>query len=399
MALWRKACNVCTWIICLWLVSLVSTNPHKNQKIEFPSPPTHTEVTIVAVGDLMSHQDVQSAALDAENGWASLWEEITPLFKQADLAMANLETPIAPKTGKPGIPFCFNAPSNLASALKETGIDLVFTANNHAYDQSLKGVVETLEHLDANSVKYAGSGINRDAAERPVIMELRGGIRVAVLARTDIFNNNLNSQPDRPWVAALDVESIEQSIKEIRQQVDLVIVSVHWGNEYEPLPSKRQRESAARMIEAGADVIIGHHPHVLQPFEWIDSGGRRGAAAFSLGNFLSNQDRMYNPSAQPLRSGDSRDCGALVIKLRKDSSGVKLQDAYVEPLWTDNNWIEHKSGQNTKRIIRVLRTTPAERGADMEDLLSKRRLHALERLGTLKSSHSIALDRDHSEKF
>ncbi|MDR2696959.1 MAG: CapA family protein [Holophagales bacterium] len=384
MGLWRKAFNVCTWIICLWLVSLVSTKPYKGQPLKFPSPPApipaHIDITIVAVGDLISHQDVQSAALKAENGWASLWEEVTPLFKQADLAMANLETPIAPKTGRPGIPFCFNAPSNLASALKETGVGLVFTANNHAFDQSVKGVAETLEHLDANDIKYAGSGLSRDAAESPVIMELRDGVRVAVLARTDIFNNNLNQRPDRPWVAALDADGTERTIREIRSQVDLIMISVHWGNEYETLPNKRQRESAARLIAAGADVLIGHHPHVLQPFEWIDSGGRRGAVAFSLGNFLSNQDRMYDPSAQPLSSGDSRDGGALVLTLRKDSSGVRLRDAYVEPLWTDNNWIQHTKGQNAKRIIRVLRTTPGERGADMEDLLSKRRSRALDRL-------------------
>ncbi|MDR0498161.1 MAG: CapA family protein [Holophagales bacterium] len=384
MELWRKTCNVCVWLICLWLVSSDSAYSHKNQPLDFPQPQAHIDITIVAVGDLISHQDVQSAARDAENGWASLWEEVTPLFKQADLAMANLETPIAPKTGKPGIPFCFNAPSNLASALKETGIDLVFTANNHAFDQSVKGVIETLEYLDANGIKYAGSGLNRSAAETPVIMELRDGIKTAVLARTDIFNNNLNQHPERTWVAALNPDSLEQSIREIRQQVDLIIVSLHWGSEYQAQPSKRQRETAARLIAAGADVIIGHHPHVLQPFEWVESGERRGAVAFSLGNFLSNQHRMYNPSTQPLSEGDNRDGGILILTLRKDTSGVRLQDAHVEPLWTDNNWIAHSKGskgQKTKRVIRVLRTTPGERGADMEDLLSKRRTHALERLG------------------
>lgn len=383
MALKRNLRNFFIWIISIWLVSVFSNlNFHEKpaDDIPTPPPPAYIDVTIVAVGDLISHQDVQSAARYAENGWASLWEEITPLFKSADLAMANLETPIAPNTGKPGIPFCFNASNDLAQALKETGVGLVFTANNHAYDQNVKGVAETLEHLDASGVKYTGSGLNRGAAESPIIIELRGGVKVAVLARTDIFNNNLNQRDDRPWVAALDIYSDERAVKEIRQQADAVIIGVHWGNEYHIRPSQRQREIAARLIAAGADAIVGHHPHVLQPFEWVESGGRKGAVAFSLGNFLSNQDRMYKPASDAPEGGDSRDGGAMIITLRKDQEGVKLLDARVEPLWTDNNWAAHNSGNDAKRVVRVLKTTPGQRGAEMEDLLALRRKHALERL-------------------
>jgi poly-gamma-glutamate synthesis protein (capsule biosynthesis protein) len=338
-------------------------------------------VTIVAAGDLISHQDVQQAALHAENGWASLWEEITPLFKGADLAMVNLETPIAPNTGKPGIPFCFNAPVALASALKETGIDLVFTANNHAYDQLVKGVAETLEHLGAYNIKHAGSGLTRSDALAPIIIELNGGIKVAVLARTDLFNNNLNGGGDGPWVAELDLDRDEQIVKEVRPNVDAVIFSAHWGNEYHAAPSPRQREAARRLVAAGVDVIVGHHPHVLQPFEWVEADGRRGAVIFSLGNFLSNQDRMYNLAAQPLSNGDSRDGGVLVVTLRKEPSGiVVLRDAYVEPVWTDNNWPSHAQGLARRREIYVLSTAPGNRGAEIEQLLSQRRAHALTRL-------------------
>jgi len=211
-------------------------------------------VTIVAVGDLISHQDVQKAALYAENGWASLWEEITPFFKSADLAMANLETPIAPKTGKPGIPFCFNAPTELAKALRETGVGLVFVANNHMYDQSVNGLVETIDSLLANSVLQAGCGMSMEEALAPKIIELKGGVKVAVLARTDIFNNNLNQRHDRPWVAALDLDVDEGIIKEARERADAVIVGVHWGVEYQAQPSQRQREAARRLVAAGADV-------------------------------------------------------------------------------------------------------------------------------------------------
>jgi poly-gamma-glutamate synthesis protein (capsule biosynthesis protein) len=383
MALLRNLFNFFVWIISVWLLSaLISSGYGKNRPhIDILPHPTHTDVTIVAVGDLISHQDVQLAARHAENGWASLWEEIAPSFRGADLAMVNLETPIAPRTGKPGIPYQFNASADLASALFDTGVDLVFTANNHSFDQGVAGLVETLEHLTASNVKQAGSGLTRLEALTPVIFELRGKIKVAVLARTDLFNSNLNSRNDRPWVAALDLSADEKTIREIRPDVDAVIVSVHWGNEYHALPSQRQKDAARRLIGAGVDVIIGHHPHVLQPFEWIEAEGRRGAVAYSLGNFLSNQHRMYDPATQPISAGDNRDGALIKILIRKDSSGVNLRDVSVEPIWTDNNWIKHSRNQSAKREIRVMNTIPGGRSAEMEALLTLRRKRAFERLG------------------
>ena len=388
MALLRNAINVFVWVICVWLLSaLNSANYLKSTAfLRAPEAPKTVEVTIVAVGDLISHQDVQKAAHNAENGWASLWEEITPFFMSADLAMANLETPIAPKTGKPGVPFCFNAPTELASALRETGVGLVFAANNHMYDQSVNGLAETIDSLLANRVLQAGVGMGMEEALAPKIIELRGGLKVAILARTDLFNNNLNQRRDRPWVAALDLDVDEKIIKEARERADAVIIGVHWGVEYQAQPSPRQREAAKRLVGAGADVIVGHHPHVLQPFEWVESGGRRGAVAFSLGNFLSNQDRKYDPSRQPLGDGDSRDGAALWVHLKKGPAGELEVEAHAEPIWTDNNCNDYEAGRSAKRVIRVLNTRPGARGQDMEELLAKRRAHALLRLNGLSGT-------------
>jgi poly-gamma-glutamate synthesis protein (capsule biosynthesis protein) len=384
MAPWRRLRHALAWAVCVWLASL-SVNLANLADLsvgDAPPPPAFVDFTIVAVGDLISHQDVQRSALDAEGGWAELWEEVVPMFRGAALAMANLETPIAPNTGRPGVPFCFNAPTALALALKETGVGLVFTANNHAFDQGPAGVEETLGHLSDAGVLQAGSGLYRAAALAPTIIRLPGGMDVAVLSRTDIFNNCLNQRHDRPWVAALDIEGDAGIIQDIRPLVDAVIVAVHWGEEYHARPSARQRQAAARLVEAGADAIVGHHPHVLQAFEWVEAGGRVAPVAYSLGNFLSNQDRMYDPASQALDAGDSRDGGLMVMTFRKHTmgqGGAELLDARVESLWTDNNWAAHGAGQ--KRIIRVLTTEPGGRGAGMEALLAKRRARALERLG------------------
>jgi len=396
MALLRNAVNLLVWIVCVWLLSALNSANYLKSKAfpRTPEAPKSVEVTIVAVGDLISHQDVQKAALEAENGWASLWEEITPFFMSADLAMANLETPIAPKAGKPGIPFCFNGPSALVEALRETGVSIVFAANNHMYDQSVNGLAETIDTLLANSVLQAGCGMSKEEALAPKIIELKGGIKVAVLARTDLFNNNLNQRPDRPWVAALDLDVDENIIRDAHQRADAVIIGVHWGVEYQAQPSQRQRDAARRLVAAGADVIVGHHPHVLQAFEWVESGGRRGAVAFSLGNFLSNQDRKYNPSRQPLGDGDSRDGAALWVSLRKGPTGELEIDAHAEPIWTDNNCNDYEGGRSAKRVIRVMSTRPGARGQDMEELLAKRRAHALLRLnGPSGAANSLPPDQ------
>ncbi|MCE1228071.1 MAG: CapA family protein, partial [Firmicutes bacterium] len=273
----------------------------------------------------------------------------------ADLVFGNLESPIAPTTGRPGQPFVFNAPEDLPYALKASGFAVLATANNHAFDQGPKGTVETLERLERLGLTAIGSGRNRQEAHQARIFE-RKGLRIAFLAYTDLFNANLNGDPQRPWVAPLDDAAIE-AVRAAKAQADLVVVSLHWGIEYEHRPRPRQREMAAKLVAAGADLLLGHHPHVLQPLEWIESGGRRGAAIFSLGNFISNQDRTYAPGLMPVASGDSRDGAALVAMLRKDAQGAAVESVRVEPLWTHNNWRDYTTGQTRQRDIRVLRAT------------------------------------------
>jgi poly-gamma-glutamate capsule biosynthesis protein CapA/YwtB (metallophosphatase superfamily) len=313
-----------------------------------PPPPTY-QATLVAVGDIMMHQDVKRSA--EAFGFDHLWAEVSPLLKAADVAFGNLETPVAPAGGRPGVPFVFNAPAELPQALVAAGWTFVSTANNHAFDQGPKGIRETLERLDAVGLGHAGSGITRAEAEAPRILE-RNGLRIALLAFTDIFNVDLNGKPDAPWVRPLDLADALPAIQAVRPQVDAVVVSVHWGNEYQHQPSPRQREAARQLVAAGADVILGHHPHVLQPVAWVEAEGRRALVAFSLGNFISNQDRTWRPG-MPVPAGDNRD-GALVrVRLAKGRAGALEIQGEVEPLWTENSW-----GRPGPRVIRVRRVNP-----------------------------------------
>jgi poly-gamma-glutamate synthesis protein (capsule biosynthesis protein) len=150
-------------------------------------------------------------------------------------------------------------------------------------------------------------------------------------------------------------------VREARSRADLVVVSVHWGNEYQRQPTKRQRDIAKLLVGAGCDLLLGHHPHVLQPAELVEADGRKALVAYSLGNFISNQDRMYRADLFPVAGGDNRDGAALqaVFEQRRDAAGkphMVLAETSFEPLWTENNW----GAPAARREIRVIRVAAAE---------------------------------------
>ncbi len=335
------------------------------QKKETPPPSALPQpLRIVATGDVLMHEDVKRCA--AARGLDWLFADVAPLFRTADLGFANLETPLAPKTGGPGAPYMFNAPAELAPALKGAGFTVVATANNHTFDQGIKALVETLDHLDAADLRGIGSGRTKGAAEAPLLLDLRG-MRVAMFAFTDIFNSNFNRKPEGPWVAAYDPARSLDRLRAARSGADVVVVSLHWGNEDQHTPSARQKEIAAALVGAGADLILGHHPHVLQPLERVKAGGREGVVAYSMGNFISNQNRMYRPDRQPVAAGDARDGVALAVTFGRTEGGVRLQSVRAEALWTENNWIERQGGKTKDVAIRVIQVKPAL-GAARADL-------------------------------
>lgn len=321
--------------------------------------PPAAAVRLVAVGDILMHRDVKRAE-EQSGGFPALWADLVPLFQGADLAFGNLETPVAPTSGRPGRPFQFNAPATLPAALRASGFTVLSTANNHAFDQGRKGVVETLARLRQEKLTAIGSGEDRPRAEALQVLE-RNGLKVAFLGFTDVFNLDLDRKATEPWVRPLDLEPALAAVREARRCADIVVVSVHWGNEYQHSPTRRQRDIARKLVAAGCDLLLGHHPHVLQPVELLTAGGRTALVAYSLGNFISNQDRMYRADLFPVAEGDSRDGAALEVTFERrrrpdGSEAVVLAHAGVEPLWTENNW----GSGNGVRQIRVIRVAAAE---------------------------------------
>lgn len=261
---------------------------------EEPPAPVCTQVTIKAVGDLLMHLPlVQAAATGDGHDFAPLLAPVADLLADADLTIANLETTFGgPERGWSGYPR-FNTPDSLADAVRDAGIDVLTTANNHALDTGGAGLVRTLEVIRAAGLASAGT---RAAPDEPgFAMVEAGGLQVAVLAYT--YGTNGIPLPEPYMVNLLDREQMAADVAAARAAgADLIIAAPHWGLEYQRQPSDEQRDLAAYLVSLGVDVIFGAHPHVVQPVEVLEPagpGGRPVPVFYSMGNFASNQRDRY----------------------------------------------------------------------------------------------------------
>jgi len=337
-----------------------------------PYPHELAQVSFAVAGDVIPHDPVRAAAAAAGEGaagWGALFSEVSDVFKRADFGFVNMETPVAPAHSKGSKPFMFDAPVALIEALKANGIKIVSFANNHVMDQGWAGFAETREHLREQGMPFAGSGDTKDQSWQPVFTEANG-IKVGWLGMTRWLNGGRNpDKDDQPHVnffpypgesggaAGMDEAGVLDAIRKARTQCDFLVVSIHWGVEYATAPKPEDVETAHKMLDAGAGVIVGHHPHVLQPIEtYRTADGRNALIFYSLGNFLSNQSRNYVDGLMPDKEGDPRDAIiGLFSVVRKDygPAGVRVELGHVGvlPVWGENNRNELARGLAKTPVI------------------------------------------------
>ncbi|MCH7812278.1 MAG: CapA family protein [Chloroflexi bacterium] len=248
-----------------------------------PPSPTATStpdrvVTIAAVGDVMLGRNLTGWM--EERGAFYPFERIATLLQDADLTVANLEVALTERGEPQDKAYLFRAPPRFAVGLAKAGIDVVSLANNHVADYGREGVEDTLAALDQIGVLHAGAGLNEAAALRPAFADV-DGLRIAFLAYTDILRNTFASG-DNYGVAQAQEEAIAAGVRAAREQADVVVVMLHSGTEYATAPNPAQRGFARAAIDAGALLVLGHHPHVLQG--WERYGG--GLIVYSLGDFV-----------------------------------------------------------------------------------------------------------------
>lgn len=336
---------------------------------KIPLPRVVARLDLAAVGDVLPHSSVLNSARAADRrgengasqnneGFDELLLGVREALSGIHVTMANLETPVAPKTGKESRPFQFNAPEVLLAGLRASGFSMVSVANNHVYDQGTKGLSETLEILERSGLDFIGIAKTCEEAYRPRLVE-KQGLRVAFLAAAQMFN----AEPKKPapCAAKLDEKKLLLAAREARAAgAQTVVLSVHWGNEYQTAPRKEEVETAHRLLDGGFDAIIGHHPHVLQPLEiYPAADGRLTFVAYSLGNFLSNQARFYAFGIEPAKNGHPRDGAILRFSVVKKDYGdgqtvCELADLSVQPTWTENNARERLRDKKLSPVIRVV---------------------------------------------
>ena len=340
-----------------------------------PYPHDLGQASFAVAGDVIPHQAVREAAASAgpdEAGWQALFSDVSDVFKTANFGFVNVETPVAPAHSNGSKPFMFDAPVVLLDALKASGVKIVSFANNHVMDQGWAGFAETREHLRDEGLLFAGSGDTAQTGWQPTITEANG-IKVGWLGMTRWLNGNRNpDKDDQPHVnffpypgesggaSGMDEAGVIAAVKAARGQCDLLVVSIHWGIEYAPAPRPEDVDIAHKMLDAGASVIVGHHPHVLQPLEtYTTVDGRNTVIFYSLGNFLSNQSRTYVDGLMPDKDGDPRDSMmGLFSAVRKDygPGGVRVELGHVGilPVWGENNRNDLASGRAKTTVIRPI---------------------------------------------
>ena len=256
-------------------------------------------VTISFIGDLMCHSTQYNYARVENDSFdfRPVYKEVKDYLLSSDLMVGNLETVTAgKKAGYSGYPF-FNTPDDYIAALYHSGFDLLTTANNHSLDQGEKGVQRTIEQLMLNNLNYVGTFSSQRDRDSIRVFDLNG-ITVAVLSYT-YGTNGIPKPKGKDYVVNLiEHDLINRDISNARKTgCDIVIVSYHFGEEYKRFPNQYQIEVVNQTIKSGADIIIGSHPHVIQPVDFYKTQNAKldsGFIAYSLGNFISNQRWRYS---------------------------------------------------------------------------------------------------------
>ncbi|MDZ7646459.1 MAG: CapA family protein [Cytophagales bacterium] len=338
-------------------------------------------LSVLFVGDIMQHDSNIAAAYDATSkkyNYASCFEYVAPILRSADLAIGNLELTLAgsPYKGYPQ----FSAPDALAVELKRAGVDVLVTANNHSLDRRRKGLERTLSVLDSLEILHTGTF--RDSAERssvyPLMVE-KNGFTFSLLNYTYGTNGIPVTKPN--IVNLIDTVTIKADLEKARaQHADAIIVFMHWGAEYQSLPNQEQKKLAALCLREGAKLVIGAHPHVLQPMVWNINADQ--LIAYSLGNFVSGQRPRY------------RDGGAMLwIELQKVSrqgiavTSIKKAEYELEWVQKGNDHfkmfpLRYFDGDTTLIKANGMREAFALFSSDSRALLDKHNVNVEERQTT-----------------
>ncbi|WP_278681966.1 CapA family protein [Paraclostridium bifermentans] len=360
--------------LCLFfMMSFLAVNIFKGKVFEINATKIANDdssvknITISAIGDIMAHDDQLKAQFDKDTNTYSFdnnFKYVKPYISNSDLAIGNLETTLAgPKAKYSSFPK-FNSPDELADAIKDSGVDIVSTINNHTYDRGSDGVYRTLDVLNSKDIEHVGTQKN-DEDENFLIKDV-DGVKLGITAYSygQVYGsttalNGLNiDYNDLNNLNIFNSSYVDIAFNEIKdtldvmnnKESDLQVVILHWGDEYTRQPNEFQKELAKKLCDYGVDIIIGSHPHMVQPIEMIksDENDNETLVIYSLGNFLSNQ-RNEILNKKYTEDGVIANIG---INKNLNTGETKISNVEYIPTWV--NKYNNKNGKLTYEIIPLI---------------------------------------------
>ncbi|MDR0757072.1 MAG: CapA family protein [Tannerella sp.] len=327
----------CLLALCALILHFLQEDTCRSTADEADRTSVVRRARLVFAGDLMQHTTQINAARtpDGSFDYSESFQYVRDLFREADAAILNFETTLTPHKPYTGFPR-FRSPAQIADALKDIGIDIVALANNHICDNGLAGISFTREYLDSCGI--VATGVFTDSLQYRALHPLHfvaRGIHFALLNYT--YGTNGMAIPGNAIVNLTDTATIASDLARIdRRMTDCVIVFFHWGEEYARRPDDRQRMLDAFCRQRGADMVIGSHPHTIQPFEeHIDADSiTRAVTVYSLGNLVSNQRWRYSDGGLiAVIDVEKEDGRQLRIRLTPVPVWVLMPDYRILPEW------------------------------------------------------------------
>ena len=331
------------------------------------------KITINAIGDVMAHNPQLEAQYNPKTDTYSFdnnYKYVSKYIKKSDLSIANLETTLSGDT----IPYSsyptFNTPDTLADALKNAGVDIISTINNHSFDKDDLGVKRTLEVL--NSKKLTPVGTTSNVGDKNYIIKEINGIKLGITAfsygeikeNTKFLNGREVSNESKNKLNIFDSHDVNKAFNTINNTLkklsdtDIQILIIHWGDEYSRVPNQFQYDLAQKLSDSGVDIIIGSHPHVVQPVDIIESrnGDNKTLVIYSLGNFISNQRREL------LGTPFTEDGLMVNIEITKNNGKAFVSKVNCIPTWVN------KYNKENKTIYEVIPITTNENFESLDNI-------------------------------
>ena len=332
----------------IWpLYLLLTTNQQQNQNQTDSSSQTSSSSSqeeqtnavstarIMAHGDLLYHDILYMSAQQADGSYdfRENFTYVKPWIEQADLAIADFEGTISPEFPLAGYPL-FNAPAEVVTAIQETGYDMVDLAHNHILDSQLSGLISTAKSFTDVGIGVVGVYPEGNRGTAPLQIREINGIKVAILAYAYGFNGmegNLTQEEYDAYLSDLNLEKMQAEIEQAEKEADITIVMPQMGVEYQLEPTEEQQTLYRQMVDWGADLVFGGHPHVAEPSEIIEKDGQRKLIIYSMGNFISNQ-RIE--TMEGVQNAQWTERGVLMdVTIEKKDGVTSIQTAQARPTW------------------------------------------------------------------